>query len=543
MRGRSLIKAPKTAAPAPEGPSVNGVFILGRHSRAVEAKSPWLSLFEECYDYSMPGKQSMFAQSPGQRKTDKLFDETAVVSVQEFASRLQAGIMPNWSRWSDLEGGTDIAPAELKDVNLKLDAVTETVFNILAGSNLSSEIAESFLDLAVGTGILDVDKTTDPLRPIRFSAIPLAQVNIDTGPDDSVDFISRPRCMPCIDVQRKYPKAKLSAEILKKIADYHKDPKAKPADVHLVEAMYRNWDHPVEEWVFCVVDKAEGECIHEERENGLGSQRTIVFRWSKLAGEKWGRGPLLNALPAIKTCNLTVEMILENAEMQMAGIWHVEDDGVVNVDTIELVPGTLIPTAPGTKLQSLTPGGNFDVAQLVLSDMRQNIKRALYNDMLGNPDKTPMSATEVSTRMADLSRQIGSAFGRLQYELVEPLLRRVIKILRDMKIIALPEVNGRKIKIVLKSPLAQAQAHQDVSNVAGYIGSLGQLFGPQMVNVLVKSEEAAAYMGEKLLIPEKLLRSEKERKEILGMLQQAMSQQSPNPEAQPNGQAPGPAGA
>jgi hypothetical protein len=30
-----------------------------------------------------------------------------------------------------------------------------------------------------------------------------------------------------------------------------------------------------------------------------------------------------------------------------------------------------------------------------------NIKRALYNDMLGNPDRTPASATEVAERMAD----------------------------------------------------------------------------------------------------------------------------------------------
>ena len=45
--------------------------------------------------------------------------------------------------------------------------------------------------------------------------------------------------------------------------------------------------------------------------------------------------------------------------------------------------------------------------------MRLNIKRALYNDMLGNPDKTPATATEVAERMADLSRRMGSAFGQI----------------------------------------------------------------------------------------------------------------------------------
>ena len=41
--------------------------------------------------------------------------------------------------------------------------------------------------------------------------------------------------------------------------------------------------------------------------------------------------------------------------------------------------------------------------------------------MLGNPDRTPASATEVAERMADLSRRIGSAFGRLQAEMVQPV--------------------------------------------------------------------------------------------------------------------------
>ena len=36
--------------------------------------------------------------------------------------------------------------------------------------------------------------------------------------------------------------------------------------------------------------------------------------------------------------------------------------------------------------------------------MRLNIKRALYNDMLGDPNRTPATATEIAERMADLSR-------------------------------------------------------------------------------------------------------------------------------------------
>ncbi|MGB0405500.1 MAG: portal protein, partial [Fusobacterium sp.] len=39
----------------------------------------------------------------------------------------------------------------------------------------------------------------------------------------------------------------------------------------------------------------------------MGSNPFIAFRWSKASGEVYGRGPLINALAAIKTCNITVE--------------------------------------------------------------------------------------------------------------------------------------------------------------------------------------------------------------------------------------------
>ena len=46
--------------------------------------------------------------------------------------------------------------------------------------------------------------------------------------------------------------------------------------------------------------------------------------------------------------------------------------------------------------------------------------------MLGDPNRTPASATEIAESMADLSRKIGSAFGRLQSEMVQPLLQRIV---------------------------------------------------------------------------------------------------------------------
>jgi hypothetical protein len=200
-------------------------------------------------------------------------------------------------------------------------------------------------------------------------------------------------------------------------------------------------------------------------------------------------------------------MVLENAQMSIAGLYNMDDDGVVNVDTIELVPGTIIPRAPGSRgVEAVQAGGNFNVASLVLDEQRANIKRALYNDMLGNPNRTPMSATEVAERMADLSRQIGSAFGRLMSEFVIPTVQRVVFILKDLGAIKLPVVNGREVKVTAASPLARAQDNEDISAVDRLIQFTQKNFGPQMVNLFIKGEEVTPYVGDKLGVPDKLLR-------------------------------------
>jgi hypothetical protein len=214
--------------------------------------------------------------------------------------------------------------------------------------------------------------------------------------------------------------------------------------------------------------------------------------------------------------------------MSISGMYQVEDDGVINVDNIALIPGTVIPKAAGSAgLQPIAQAGNFNVSDLVLRDMRTNIKKALYNDMLGNPnEKTPMSATEVAERQADLSRQIGAAFGRLQAELVNPVLQRVIYILKKQGRINVPTVNGREVQIKSSSPLAQAQHQQDVATIDRFLGLMQARVGPELLNVMIKQEEVAKFVAKKLGIPEELIRSQQEMEAVMQQMQQMQQQQA-----------------
>ena len=324
------------------------------------------------------------------------------------------------------------------------------------------------------------------------------------------------------DLQHAYPNGKLSDKMMMDME------KGGDKECEVLEVVYRNYfNKKEEEHIYCVIAKEYEHKIMEETFKGVGSNPYVVYRWSKVAGEVYGRGPIQLALPAIKTANLVIELILENAQMSISGMYQVEDDGVINVDNIQLIPGTIIPKAGGSSgLTPIAPAGNFNVSDLVLRDMRTNIKKALYNDMLGTPnEKTPMTATEIAERMADLSRQIGAAFGRLQAELVNPVLQRVIYILKKQGRIQIPVVNGREIKIRSSSPLAQAQHQQDVATIDRFLGMMQMRVGPELLNILIKQDEVAKFIASKLGIPEELIRTEQEMQEAAMQLQQIQQQQ------------------
>jgi hypothetical protein len=494
---------------------------LERYEKAKAHRQNFVDLFEECYEYALPQRESFYYETAGQRRDDKIFDETAVVGVQEFASRLQSGLVPNFARWADLTSGSEIPPQERDIVDNDLDEVTEYVFEVIQNSNFGQEVHESFMDLAVGTGVLCVEEG-DALNPVVFSAIPLPHVVLDTGADDKIDHVFRERKgIRNSDLEYLYPKGTFDERVKQRMS---RDPEGKCT---LLEVVCKDYSKKNEEaYLYYVIDMDTKTYIMDEDFKGVGSNPYVCFRWSKCAGEVYGRGPLINALSAIKTTNLTIQLILENAQMAISGIYQMDDDGIINPDTINLVPGTIIPKSPQSGgLQPVQAAGRFDVADLVLSDMRLNIKRALYNDMLGNPDRTPASATEVAERMSDLSRRIGSAFGRLQAELVQPVLQRVIHILKKQGRIELPTVNGREVKIRSVSPLAQAQANQDITSVSRFLELVNGFFGPDMTNMLIDSEETAVFLAKKFGVPEALIRDAEERRQVVAMLQQMQQQQ------------------
>jgi hypothetical protein len=324
-------------------------------------------------------------------------------------------------------------------------------------------------------------------------------------------------------IQRQWPDAEIPKELQTKIDQKPTD------DVELIEAT--------------ILDQKRGDycyhVIHKESKAELVYKRMdyspwIVSRYAKVAGEIYGRGPLITALPDVKTLNKTLELVLKNASLAISGVYTAADDGVLNPNTVKIMPGAIIPVArnggpQGESLRPLPRSGDFNVSQIIMNDLRQNIKRILLDESLPPDNMSARSATEVVERMKELSQNLGSAFGRLINETMIPLVSKILQVMDQRGIIDLPlKVNGLEIKIAPVAPLAMAQNMDDIQNMLQY-AQIAQQSGPEAQSTL-KVSEMMDYIADKLGVPARVRTTPEERamaQEQAMQAAQQMAQQAP----------------
>lgn len=507
--------------------------VLQRHDKALTKKEDFRNLYDEAYEFALPQRNLYDGYYDGgvqgQKKMNRVFDSTAINSTQRFANRMQSGIFPPQRKWCRLEPGSDIPFERRAEAQAALDAYGDKMFDTLKQSNFDVAIGEFLLDLCVGTAVMLV-QPGDDVNPINFIPVPQFLVSFDEGANGQVDNVYRRMKLKAESIQRQWPDAKLPQELKNMIEQ-------KPTEeVELVEATI--FDQERGDYCYHVIDKrTKTELVYRRMDHSPW----IVSRYAKIAGETYGRGPLITALPDIKTLNKTLELVLKNASLSISGVYTAADDGVLNPNTVKIMPGAIIPVArnggpQGESLRPLPRAGDFNVSQIVMDDLRTNIKRTLLDESLPPDNMSARSATEVVERMKELSQNLGSAFGRLINETMIPVVSRMLQVMDERGLITLPlKVNGLEIKIAPVAPLAMAQNMEEVQNVLQY-AQIAQGAGPEGATN-IKVDEMMDYIAEKLGIPQRLRPTPQERMMIKQQMQQAAQQQqmmqmaAENPEA------------
>ena len=480
--------------------------LIKRFQNAKKTWEEWRSIHQEAMDFAAPQRSTFNTFAQGQRKNRHIFDSTAVIGLEQYANRIQGSVIPSWVNWMELTAGSDIPDDQKDDVTESLEYTTNTFFKHLNHSNFSTEITPGLSDLGVGTGAIMFEQGDfEKGQFFKFANVPLSELYIE-----DIKNVWRDQEIPCGKIKETWPNADIPTSIENMVKQ---DPQKK---VKIINGMvYGQRDKKFHQ---VVIYKKDEKLLFTQSFN---TQRLIVFRAHVTPGEVYGRGPILQMLADIRTLNKVKQFILENAAIQMAGVYTGVTDGIFNPNTVRIGPGTIIPVGQnGTQnpsLQALPRSGDIGLGQLILEDLQNNIKKALFIEPLGEITDPVRSATEMMIRNQEMLKQSGATIGRLKSELVEPIVAAGIDILQEMKQIDEMVVDGKKVSIKQTSPLAKAEDQDAFQNSQVWFNSvmqLGQVVGPEAVMASVRIEELAKYWAEKLSVPLELIRKKEERQQF-----------------------------
>ncbi|HCM83710.1 MAG TPA: phage tail protein, partial [Rhodospirillaceae bacterium] len=435
--------------------------LMAEFSAAREERRNWENIWQDCYEFVLPYRNAFASTTSADRKYDRVFDATAADAVDQLAASLLAQLTPPWSRWFGFRPGPALSDTERDQIGPVLEEAQLRLQSHFDRSNFAVEMHQAYLDLVTaGTGSIAFEESAPgEYSAFRFTAVPLADLVLDEGIEGRLNVTFRQMQLTAAQIAARYPNVELPPELIK-AADRRSD-KAQTI-LEYVQPDGKAYE-------FGVIWQGGGapELLLQKR---LGQSPFMHFRWLKSPGETYGRSPVMKALPDIKTANKVVELILKNASIAVTGIWQADDDGVLNPANIKLVPGAIIPKAVGSAgLTPLGAPGRFDVSQLMLDDLRRNIRRALLVDQLGQPQDYRMTATEVLQRATEMARILGATYGRLQSELLTPMILRGMHILQRRGEIPFIPIDGRTVELHYSSPLALAQSQRDGQSILSWL--------------------------------------------------------------------------
>ena len=398
------------------------------YKRALDNRAPWIARWESARRYTMPTSDEDIAT---------LYDATASDAADNLAASIYTLLTPPESMWLQLVGESELSPNP--------DIATAALRANLHDSNFYTTIHQCYMDLVImGTACLFMaESPIGASSAFTFTAIPMSDIAI------LPNAVFHTTSMPAREVMERFPTWTPPANIRDTIK---RDPET---PLKLVQSLVGT-------------DFTAWLDVGGDIENNIVSTGTfetnpyIIFRWSLASGELYGRGPVLRALPDIKTANKVVELVLKNATIAVSGIWMADDDGVINLNNINLTPGAIIPKAVGSSgLTPLTSGADFDVSQLILRELRERIRHTLLADRLGLLSEKEMTATEIMARNADMMRILGATYGRLLHEFIRPLCDRGLQILSRRGLIDPISLNSdAELKYI--APIAQMTATDSI---------------------------------------------------------------------------------
>jgi hypothetical protein len=480
--------------------------LLSRYERLEGQRQNWETHWQEVADYMQPRKADVTKKrARGDKRMEQVFDSSPIQAIELLAASLHGMLTNPSTPWFTLRFKDEDIDNE-DEAKLWLEASTDAMYTAFNRSNFQQEIFELYHDLITfGTACMFIEEDDDDI--IKFSTRHIDEVYIAENDKGRIDTVFRRFHISARAAMQKFGDA--TSTDIKSI--FKKDPYQ---EVEILHAVYPRSD-------FNPKKKDKGnmpfESVYLEYKNsnelsvgGFKEFPFVVPRYLKASNEIYGRSPAMTALPDVKMLNEMSKTTIKAAQKQVDPPLLVPDDGFLL--PVRTVPGGLNFYRSGTRdrIEPLNIGANNPLGLNMEEQRRDAIRAVFYVNQLMMQQGPQMTATEVIQRNEEKMRLLGPVLGRLQSELLKPLIDRVFAILlRNDMLPPAPEfLSGRDIEIEYVSPLAKAQKSSELQSIMRAIEILGSMQNIAPVFDYVNFDNLVKHLADIVGMPQKLLKSQ-----------------------------------
>jgi hypothetical protein len=478
--------------------------IMARFDRLKTGRQNWETHWQEVADYMQPRKADVTkTRSKGDKRTEQIFDSSPIQAVELLAASLHGMLTNPSTPWFSLRYKDEGLDAD-DEAKLWLEGVTETMYTAFNRSNFQQEIFELYHDLITfGTAAMFIEEDQNDL--LKFSTRHINEIYVTENDKGRIDTVYR-RFKITLRAAAQQFGGGLSEEAKRKV---DKDPFD---EIDILHAVYPRQDfNPAKK------DKQnmEFESVYLEYKNGnelsVGGFVEFPFvvpRYLKASHEIYGRSPAMTALPDVKMLNEMSKTTIKAAQKQVDPPLLVPDDGFLL--PVRTVPGGLNFYRSGTRdrIEPLNIGANNPLGLNMEEQRRNSIREVFYVNQLMLQQGPQMTATEVIQRNEEKMRLLGPVLGRLQSELLKPMIDRCFAILlRNNQFAQAPDfLSGQDIEIEYVSPLAKAQKSTELSSITRAIEILGSLANVAPVFDYINFDALVKHVADLVGVPQKVLK-------------------------------------
>lgn len=446
-----------------------GSKILDRFGRVANLRATFETNWQEISDHCT-GRRWFIARDdiPGRIRHRDIYDNTSMVSGVLLASGLHTLLTNTATTWFRMKPEFDELLEDPETAIWFEDAehVMYSHFN-RPEARFMSQMHEMYHDLVhYGTSSMWVlDK---PGQGVAFSARPLRETYITQDSEGVIDTYFRK-----LEMTNRQAVDLLGAKNVPRAAKEIENGNGEKVMEYLHWIRRNDDPDPAQmgskgmPWSSSYIDFENGNILSE---GGYRELPYLVARWSTDAGEVYGRGPGYQALPAQKMLNQMKRTVLEAGQLAVRPPAFVRNDGVLT--QLRLNPGGVTYLGPddGSGVSPITfmeTKVRPDIGTELLERERVAVRGAYHFELLQLLQDPRMTATQVIELASKMSRLLSPILGRMQSEVLEPMIERVFSILlRQGRFLPPPPaLQGQEIRVEYVSPIARAQREGDAAAI------------------------------------------------------------------------------